>query len=173
MQELFSGTLDVQYGQFYIEAGALFDGDMAKSFVGQSNGLCGAAVPGFLFFVTGLHSGPVGLVITLHDGEPPLAQDAEDVVEVSLQVTGSSVFLVQWSEAEGRPLARMAGSYRARYSGANMDKAHAEDTNLTDEPIDHYRLEFWPASPAPDQVIRQGSDVALYWHDWARGLAAG
>lgn len=173
MAKLFSGTVNVHYGQFYLEAGTPFDGDMPRCFAKQSNGLCGAAVPGFVFLTTGLHTGPVGLDIESHESEPDLNDIWEDVVEVSLQVSGPVLSLVQWAELTGTPLVRMAGSYRLRYSGRGMDKAHEEDTVLGSDPIDRYRIDIWPASPAPDRVVKQTSDYAAYWHAWARDNAAG
>jgi len=36
--------------------------------------------------------------------------------------------------------------------------------------IDEYLLQLWPASAVSDQVIRQTSEVAAYWHNFASGL---
>ena len=171
MTKLISGTVDVHYGQFYLEAGIAFDGDMPRCFTGQSNGLCGAAVPGFVFLTTGLHTGPVGLEIECHETDPGVDESWEDIVEASVQVSGPVLTLVRWAEAEGLALARMAGSYRLRYAGRGMDKAQQEDTVLGPDPIDHYRIDIWPAPPAPDRVVRQTSDYAAYWHAWARDRA--
>lgn len=38
----------------------------------------------------------------------------------------------------------------------------------TDSEIDRYLLQLWPALPAPDAVVRRGSENASYWH----GVAA-
>lgn len=170
MSILYAGTVAVQYGQVYLEAGGRVAGDMAACFAGQSNGLCGAAQPGMLFLVTGLHTGIVGFEIVLLESEPALDAQFEDVVEASLQVTGAPVMLVEWAEDTGRPLALMAGSYRVRYGGRNLDAAQDQDTNAGPDPIDQYRLELWPASPAPDRVVRQSSAVARYWNDWAQTI---
>ena len=53
-----------------------------------------------------------------------------------------------------------------------MDAGRGKDTLLSErEPIDEYSLSFWfaPGAP-PDRVIRQTSDVAAYWHQWAARL---
>ncbi|SMQ65267.1 hypothetical protein SAMN06295905_1181 [Devosia lucknowensis] len=170
MTILYSGAFPVAYGQFYLEAGNRFEGDMARCFAGQSNGLLGARVPGLLFAVTGLHTGIVGLTISLEDGEPILDESWDEIVEVSLQVSGSEVGLLEWSSDVPHGLAVMAGSYRVRYAACNMDAASEADTHEGAEPIDQYRLQLWPASPQPDMVIRQTGATAEYWHDWARGL---
>jgi hypothetical protein len=43
---LFDGEVWVHYGQLYVDGGVDQPDDMGDAFVGQSNGLCGAAVPG-------------------------------------------------------------------------------------------------------------------------------
>ncbi|OZI28918.1 hypothetical protein CEG14_23635 [Bordetella genomosp. 1] len=83
MVELFSGQIQVQYGQAYIGLTGPFDGDMGGCFLGQGNGLCGARVPAILFLVTGLHTGVVGIDIRLCDAEPALDEGWEEIVEVS------------------------------------------------------------------------------------------
>jgi len=45
---VFNGPLSVHYGQAYVIAGS-HGTDLADSFRGQVNGLCGAAAPGLLF----------------------------------------------------------------------------------------------------------------------------
>lgn len=49
----------VHYGQLYVESSEN-SADLHECFAGQRNGLCGAAVPGKLFLITGLHTGKVG-----------------------------------------------------------------------------------------------------------------
>ena len=61
--------------------------------------------------------------------------------------------------------------YRVRYTARGMDAAHAADTVIDgEEPLDAYRLWFWPAPPAPDRVIKVVSETARYWHEWATAL---
>jgi hypothetical protein len=169
MISLFSGTIEVQYGQAYLEAGARFDGGMEACFLGQSNGICGAAVPGTLFLTTGLHTGPVGLAVNLFEADPGPDEDWEEIVEVSLAVSGPAS-LVEWASDAGAPLALAPGSYRARYSARGMEAGRELDTNVDPDPVDHYRLDLWPAPPAPDRIVKQTSETAAYWHDWAQGL---
>ncbi len=33
-----------------------------------------------------------------------------------------------------------------------------------------YRLDLWKADRAPDRVIKQTSEIAAHWHDWAANL---
>lgn len=172
MTTLFSGLINVQYGQFYLEARTRFDGDMARCFKGQTNGLLGAHVSGFLFAITGLHTGLVGVTVLLEDAEPSVDDSWDEIVEVSLRVSGREAVMVEWASDNPIPLAVMAGPYRVRYSARNMGEAAEADTNEGPEPIDTYRIALWPAALAPDLVIKQSSETASYWHDWARGLGA-
>lgn len=56
---LMRGDVWVHYGQIYVESGQGSPG-LAEGFAGQENGLCGGAVAGTLFLITGLHTGDVG-----------------------------------------------------------------------------------------------------------------
>ena len=96
MQVLFTGGLHVHYGQVYVESGWAMPSDpLSAAFAGQVNGLCGAATPGFLFMVTGLHTGYVGFTVELHYASPPIDDAWEEVVEVSFKPTADDVALVQ------------------------------------------------------------------------------
>ena len=97
MTVAFEGPWHVHYGQLYVES-ALGDQheDMADHFTGQQNGLLGAAVPGALFLVTGLHTGPIWLRVEVLDAEPVLEDDWEDVVEVSFSAH-PPVTVVGWA----------------------------------------------------------------------------
>lgn len=172
MVELFAGIVQVQYGQAYIELDGAFGGLMEKSFVGQSNGLCGAAAPEVLFLVTGLHTGPVGLTVNLSTVSPDLDQSWEEIVEVSVLVPHGAITLVEWSAEHGERMTLPPGEYRVRCSASAMQAANELDTNVTEQPVDRYRLDLWPAPSAPDRIIKQTSEVAAYWHDWASKLVS-
>lgn len=171
MTTIFDGLLPVHYGQLYFEAGTHFDGDMEACFVGQQNGLCGAAQPGVLFVTTGLHTGDVGLSIHMHDRSPEIDEAWDDVVETSWRVTGPPIDLLEWGHDAGRPISMPAGHYRVRLSVSGMDAGRDADVNEGPEAIDRYRLDLWPAPPQQDLVLRQTSESAAYWNDWAQGLS--
>ena len=62
-------------------------------------------------------------------------------------------------------------AYRVRYCGSGLDAGHAADVRGEDDPVvDRYLLQFWPAPPGPDVVVRCSSEHAVYWHGYARGL---
>ncbi|MEU7786407.1 hypothetical protein [Amycolatopsis sp. NPDC049159] len=73
MRTVVHGEGSVHYGQIYVHSagGEPFEGDLSACFAGQHNGLCGAAVAGTLFLLTGLHTGEVGFTAEVHESEPP------------------------------------------------------------------------------------------------------
>ncbi len=158
-----SGPAWVAYAQIYVESSEDF-ADLHECFAGQHNGLCGAAVPGKLFLITGLHTGKVGFTVELHDKMPSVEHSAEEVVEASYRPIGS-VSLNGWG-GEGRwALDLDEVDYRVRYSGWGMDAGHQAGPPMDGEPlVDRYLLQFWPAPPAPDRVVKQTSAQAAYWH---------
>jgi hypothetical protein len=170
---LFAGQLHVHYGQAYVTSRS--DGsigiDMPEAFAGQANGLCGAGCLGGLFLMTGLHTGHVGFAVELHDQAPPLDDAWQEVVEVSFKPAGSEAALVEWAGEAHWPLDLERVDYRVRYCASGMDEARSADTIADGEPeVDRHLLQLWPSPPQRDQVVRQTSNAAAYWHDWARTL---
>lgn len=171
--ELFAGPLWVHYGQAYMLVDDSDPPDLQACFRGQANGLCGTASSGAMFLITGLHTGQVGFTVEVSEAPPELDLSWEEIVEAPFAVPDSDVALYEWGEAAGHLLRLAAGQYRARYSGRNMQAGHDQDTSVDSETIiDQYRLQFWPATAAPDEVIRQTSPIAAYWHSFAERLPA-
>ena len=174
MRTLMTGTAWVHYTQLYVEsAESVFFSEPDECFGGQQNGLCGAVVPGAMFLITGLHTGTVGFSVELYDDEPPLDETWEEIVEASFRPVGEKVALAGWGGEWQTPLDLRTVDYRVRYCGTGMDAAYEADTGLRDEPAaDRYVLQFWPAPPAPDRVVKVTSKIAAYWHEHARELPA-
>ncbi|WP_432510904.1 hypothetical protein [Kineococcus sp. SYSU DK001] len=164
MQLVYEGRMAVSYFQAYLSAGDVPD-DYEAAFAGQVNGLAGGQLPGHLTLLVGVHTGDVGLRVLLCEQAPPVGQEWEDVVEAP--------FTPQWPEAV------LAGclsdavcdlyldqpSYRARWSARGIDAGRDADVVMADEPlVDHYELVLWPAPPAPDAIVRVGSQTARYRH---------
>lgn len=138
---------------------------------GQVNGLCGAAVPGVLSFITGLHTGLVPVRVERLAQQPPVVAEWEDVVEVSVTTTSAPMWLSTFDDAA--EVALPAGQWRARFSASGMDAGAAADTRRDGEPvIDRYLLQLWPAPPERDAVLRESSSRAAYWHSLARETPA-
>ena len=171
MRRLFAGTVSVHYGAMYF-LGA--DADSAagdESFEGQVNGLCGADMRTALFLRTGLHTGGVKVTVDFWDREPPLDDSWEEVVEASFVVNDPEhTGIMGWGGASWNPVDLRRGRYRVRYCARNMDAGRRKDTLLSDgeESVEEYSLSFWfvPAG-APDRLIRQTSETAAMWHQWA------
>ncbi|MGZ0149489.1 hypothetical protein ACXJJ3_20665 [Kribbella sp. WER1] len=170
MRTLMSGRAWVSYAQIYVESGAEW-ADLDECFAGQRNGLCGAATPGTLWLITGMHTGEVGFTVELHDTMPAVEYDAEDVVEASYRPIEAAQ-LVSWSGTGAWALELEPGvDYRVRYSAWGMDAGHQGAPPMDGEPpVDRYLLQFWPAPPAPERVVKQTSGQAAYWHQAVREL---
>jgi len=158
--------VDVSYCQAMILTDEDADaGDYDAPWADESNGLCGAGVPGMLALITGTHTGWVAFRIESHEIEPVLDAEWGDVVEVSFETTRDEAFLAGlMGEVFAFPLPR--GGYRVRYCARGLDDAHERD-----DAEDRYLLQFWPAPPAPGRILVQTSDQAAYWHRFRRTLA--
>ncbi|MGQ4514649.1 hypothetical protein [Streptomyces sp. DW26H14] len=172
MRRPVTGEVHVHYGQIYVESDP--DNpttDLSEAFAGQSGGLCGAAVPGALWMTTGLHTGDVGFCVEVHDEAPALDPAWEDVVEVSFRPLSEGSCLIQWGGGAAWHLGLAVTDYRVRYCARGMDEGQKQDTRVEGVPQkDSYLLQFWPAPPAQDRVVRQTAEAAAYWHRYAREL---
>jgi len=171
MSRIFDGRLHVQYGQAYVSPRDLSGLELDDAFVSQQNGLCGAASPGVLFLITGLHTGWVGFTIDVLDGAPAVDDSWEEVVEVSFTPDSDALALLDWygERVCDIPIARR--SHRVRYSARGMEAGQTLDTCADDTSIvDFYQLAFWPAAVQADQILKQTSACAAYWHKHAKSL---
>ncbi|MBD8219362.1 hypothetical protein IFU40_12030 [Microbacterium sp. CFBP 13617] len=139
-------------------------GDLGAPWVDESNGLCGAGIPGVLELVTGTHTGRVSFRVELHDSEPAVDPMWEEVVEVSFTTELDEAFLTGLMGDEF-PFPLPRGDYRVRYCAQGFGEAHNSD-----EAEDSYLLQFWLAPPAPGRILVQTSAEASYWHRTRRTL---
>ncbi len=163
---LLDDVIETDYGQFDIvwsESGG-FDGDFDRFFAGQVNGLVGAASGEGIYLNLARRSGGSSVRIVLLDAEPALDDSYEDVVEVSTTVpVATEVSWASWAGETTGGLDEIApGSYRFRVSARGRDAGAADE--FADGVVDSYLVEIWPAVPAPDSVVRVGSEDAHYWH---------
>lgn len=162
--EFYDDRLFLTFGQIYLISGSSLGPDFDGSRRGQANGICGAAEPGMLLLATGLHTGWVGLRVEYFDVEPELGETWEEVVEVSFTPNEPEIRL-HGLDGDGTRFWLPVQDYRVRYCAIGMDEARKADSCPEDEPaIDRYLLQFWPAAPAPDRILRQTSEIAAYWH---------
>jgi hypothetical protein len=176
MRTLFNGELSVDYGQMYVDSrteAEMYEGPEAgphECFRGQRAGLCGAAVPGHLYLVTGMHTGSVPLTVELHETEPSLDfDDWEDIVETPFRAASQDTALIEWG-GEVRDLGLPSGTYRVRYHCRGMDEAHGPSRREDEPVVDEYLIQFWPAPLERDRIVKQTSESAAYWHRFASEL---
>jgi hypothetical protein len=171
MTRIFDGCLYVHYGQAYVLSNAQEPAELSACFQGQTNGLCGAAISDILFLITGLHTGRVRLSVDVLDAPPPLDQTWEEVVEVPFVINGEGVSLYDWNGECVCEIPLSTGIYRVRYCVRDMDRGKDVDTILEEEePVDFYHLAFWSADLLPDVIVKQTSEIAVYWHEYAKNL---
>jgi hypothetical protein len=177
---LFHHEVFVSYAQFYVDSrGDDILADMTGARAGQTNGLCGAAIPGLLYLTTGLHTGTIEVTIEAFHERPPVGEEWEEVVEVSFRPASERVSVLQWAGEASWSLLLEQIDYRVRYCVSGLDAAHdgSQDDDDDDDPDrrpppDRHLLQLWPAPPEPDSVIRQTSRHAAYWHADARSQPA-
>lgn len=101
---------------------------------------------------------------------PSVEYSAEEVVEASYRPIGEAALVTLEGSGGPWPLElEPQVDYRVRYSAWNMDAGHQAGPPMDDEPlVDRYLLQFWPARPAPDRVVKETSKKAAYWHKFAR-----
>ena len=172
MPTVFDQEIHVTYWQFSVESysgGAPYS--LNEYLGGQANGLCGAAAPGLLLLITGIHSGSTSVTVDVLDAPAPIGDEWEDVVEVSFRPASMRVALVQWSGTASWALPLALIDYRVRDCATGMDQARQKDTLRDGEPLlDRYLLQLWPTPPTPDAVIRETSQCAASSHAHARTL---
>lgn len=170
---VFDGEVDVDYSQTYLKAPEVIDYSLEAAFAGQTNGLCGAAIPGLLFLTTGLHTGVAPFTVDVLEAAPELDNDWEDQIEASFVTPSVEVWLGWGNDHTVAVQLPSTGTYRVRYAVKSMDEGRRKDTRGIGEPeIDRYALVMWPAPTAPDAVLRTGSDCAAYWHRFVATLPA-
>ena len=164
MRALLDDEIRVHNGQCHVSGPDDEPPRLRASFAGQPAGLCGAALPGVLYLITGLRTGEVGFRVELHSAMPPMDDAWEEIVEVSFRPS-VGVRLLE------RPLPLPVAHYRVRYCATGMDLGRARDTRPAGTPqLDRYLLQFWPGAPETARVVKQTSEIAAYWHGWAREL---
>lgn len=163
---LFDQVVETDYGQFDLvwteESGS--DGDFDRFFAGQANGLAGAADPRCVCVNLARRSGGSPIRIVLMDSPPGDDASWEDVVEVSFILPeGHALGWSTWAGLHGGALAGIPpGSYRLRVSANGRDQGR--DGEPSEDLVDAYLLQLWPAPVRSDAILRAGSEDGRYWH---------
>jgi len=145
----------LSYGRASISCGdANPDADPAAPWADESNGLCGASVPGHLELQIGTHTGSVPFRIELHETAPDLDEVWDEVVEVSFEA-GFDEMSLTGLMGESFTFRLPPGQYRVRYCLRGFEEAHDSE-----EPPDSSLLQFWPGPPGPGRIVKQSSASA-------------
>ncbi|QKW36268.1 hypothetical protein HUT06_21370 [Actinomadura sp. NAK00032] len=152
--------VSVGYHQYWLEWAAWDPG--AIPFTG-GNGLVWVS-PGRMVVMTGTDSGDIGVEIEVTDhAPPPDLDDWDDAVEVSADITGTTVELsapVGISVTELRLPA--PGTYRFRVHARGRDAGHdAEyiDADEGDTIVEHHKIQIWPAPPTAETTLKLTDNV--------------
>ena len=163
---LFDQVVETDYGQFdlvWTEEGG-FDGDFDRFFAAQVNGLAGAADPRCVCVNLARRSGGSPVRIVLMDSPPSDDASWEDVVEVSFILPeGQTMGWSSWAGLHGGALTGIPpGSYRLRLSANGRDQGR--DGEFSEDLVDAYLLQLWPAPVRSDAILRAESEDGRYWH---------
>ncbi|MFI1758834.1 hypothetical protein [Streptomyces sp. NPDC020571] len=171
MRTVYRGELPVAHGRFHVDSRREPRGPVPPdACAGQTNGLCGAAVPGCLFLCTGVSGGRVALTVEVHGAAPPLDDHWEDVVEASFRPLTASTTVLPCGHGALCEVALPPADHRVRYCGRGLDGGAAAASSAA--PVGQYLLQFWPAPPTADRVVRQTSRGAAHRHRHARALGS-
>ncbi|MFB7088985.1 hypothetical protein [Streptomyces sp. NPDC056296] len=176
MRRVYSGELAVVHGRFHVDSRRDPHGPgPSEACAGQINGLCGAAVPGRLLLGTGLRTGRVGLTVEVHGAAPPLDDGWEDVVEASFRPVSPSTAVLPCGHGVLCEMDLPPADHRVRYCGRGMDRSAETESTAAEVagPVGHCLLQFWPAPPAADRVVRQTSRSAEGAQERAETLSWG
>lgn len=156
-----TAKIAIEYGQFYLMPKSRVEIDIHTAMAGQENSICGAGDEGALVFLTASQAGLVPVSLVVLDHEPEIADQWQDIVEVSLQVTSSRNVLREWGGGKSYAVALPADTYRVRYLCRNCDSAlnnSFAQSGPGESAPDEYRIEMWPSPLSKDRVVKVGSN---------------
>ena len=164
MQTVFAGSFHVHYGQYELFDADHDDGPEWESLKAGGVGVIGVEV-GSALLLTKRHTGDVGLTVAYAEAAPALDESYEDIVEIDFLAEAQSLYLVTWAheqEFERPDLPAGPGNYRLRYHGRQTGDLEPEPID-SDQIVDEYLLQIWPATPSPSRVVRSTSGWLDYW----------
>ena len=170
LKVLFSGPVNVCYGQIYVVSPGCEAVLLENSFKGQVNGICGAQVPGGLMLLCGLHSGSVSLEVSVHVNEPSVDGSWSEVVEAPFQFLSTPVVLEDWDGYAICELPIDGPGFMARWSARRFGEAEDAGRLEDEDPYEEYRLQLWRSSTLKERIVKVWSEKARYWHRHAQSL---
>ncbi|MBM7783765.1 hypothetical protein [Tenggerimyces flavus] len=166
-----TGQIFAEYNSFTVQSDPdVFGSDLDAMFAGQSNGICAAVVPGYLYFSMGTHYGPIGVTVEVHEGRPEIDDSWEEIVEVAFAPATVDVRVCSQMYGSSFPPFRLElTDYRLRVAISGMGEAASADFD-PDRAVERCLLQFWPAPLGPDVVVKATSVVAVRNHERARAI---
>lgn len=113
---------------------------------------------------TGAQFGPVDVTTRLHETEPEVGVEWEDVDEIGVSSAGP-LDVRELDSGDMLPLTEQAGEYRIRISARGRDDGNAIPYHVLLDgedraAVEHYLIEAWPAPVAESAIVRLSSRVA-------------
>ncbi|MFJ3658434.1 hypothetical protein ACIPPR_34690 [Streptomyces nigra] len=148
-----SVTVPVQYHQFDISDE---DGPTGPDLDRRHNGLV-RVTDGVTVVMTGIHTGDVGVTVTLHRAEPPPSEeDWQEIVEISTHAPSGELMVRGMMDDLDEELPVLSfdgpGDYRLRIHARGRDTA----VDLApDEVTEWYLIQAWPSPSQETTVLRQ------------------
>jgi hypothetical protein len=149
-----TGSVDADYGQFYVYDGrdGLEDPGRREPFDRESLGRGLWAATRFMAVFTARQAGPVPVEVETLRGRPAPDVDAwEHVVEGSIQLSSGTLVVGSWDDTGPRlELAVPPGAYRVRLRGRGLQRT----ATSTAEEVDAYAIQLWREDPTPPAVLK-------------------
>jgi hypothetical protein len=146
------------YGQFYLRRGEAPWASDRISEAGYEDLLEG--IDGFAYVGLEMYGSPTHMTIEVHDTGPPVPEDAEHVVEVSMTGAGP-LGILDWGDDEpGTVVAVPEGPLRLRVSWLGIGAAlqHPDrDLSGPDESPERLLVHLWPGPDGPRVVHRRSA----------------
>ncbi|MFD7714153.1 hypothetical protein [Streptomyces sp. NPDC059786] len=156
--------LSVSYCQYYLQGDDFLDAyedsdTVQRIFEGNS---LAAGGPEHLTVFAGTHTGWIRLTTEQRaDMPPPVGDDWETAVDVSIYSSSGRLRLFQWGgdvvDEAGDFATAGPGWYRVRVQARGRD---AGRSGAGEDAVEEHSLTTWPAPPEPDVVHRADDDFA-------------
>jgi hypothetical protein len=163
------GPIDTSFHQMYFASGDYVGTDCyVTAFTGQANGLCGGAVAGGLVLKVGIRSGLVPISVEVHETAPPIDQSWDEIVEASCTIVASPAYLCGW-DGDYIEIPVEEGAYRARFCAKAFGETDVDGVSVNTDSGECYLLILWPDTSRPDELVKQTSARAKYFHEKTQG----
>lgn len=154
---LIQGSVDADYGQFYIYSGAIRSTDTShlnRESMQRGIGVC----PNFAAIFCARQFGSMDVQLEVCDAKPIVQLDYwNHVVECSISFDADRLYVTSWDEYGPKLEAKITpGIYRLRMCGKNLDEA-----SNPPEGSDTYLIQIWPEKELAPVTLKQWAGYTL------------